>query len=117
MSEPFSLDEFSKIANEFIAKIIDVIEAQDIHNIVDISVGDVVEIDILVEESRSGKMQYVLNKHNNYRQIWLVSPLSGPYHFDLLVNSPRKWVDRNGVILEELLTKELSQFINQIKFF
>ena len=117
MSNPLSLDKFSEIASETILDIIDAIENHDTKSIVDINIGDVVEINISMKNSVSSKTQYILNKHNNYRQIWLVSPISGPYHFGYSGSDlKKKWVDKNGIVLEELLTKELSQFIDKIKF-
>jgi len=112
MHKKLSLDEFSEIASDTILDIIDTIEKYDQVGVADIEVeGDVVKISIL------DKNQYVLNKHNNYRQIWLVSPLSGPYHFEYLqVNSRNEWVDKKGIVLSDLLNKELSQFIDKIKF-
>ena len=108
MSEDKSLDGFSKIADDTISEVVDTIEKYDPVGIAEIEFdSDVVKITIL------GKKQYVLNKHSNYRQIWLVSPLSGPYHFGYLQG---RWIDKNSVVLADLLTKELSQFIDKIKF-
>lgn len=105
-------DRFSEIANDTILEVIDTIEAHDHACIIEIEVeSDVVKFTVLGKQNK--EKQYVLNKHNNYRQIWLVSPISGPYHFNQLQET---WVDKNGVVLADLLTKELSQFIDKIKF-
>jgi iron donor protein CyaY len=102
-------ENFEEIASDTILEIIDTIEKYDPAGVIQIEV----ESDIITFTIPGGK-QYVLNKHNNYKEIWLVSPISGPYHFGYLNNN---WVDKNNVVLADLLSKELSQFINKVKFF
>ena len=54
---------------------------------------------------------YVLNTQTPNKQLWLSSPKSGPYRFDLINN---KWVYKHtGETLHDLLTKEFSQFYNK----
>ena len=51
------------------------------------------------------KGTYVINKQSVAQEIWLSSPVSGPYHFAKIDGS---WIDRNGIKLFEVLSKELN---------
>jgi hypothetical protein len=101
-------DSFNQMVADTIYNIIDTIENHDPAGIIDIEVANDIITFTLPEDRK-----YVLNKHTNYKEIWLVSPFSGPYHFKYLRST---WIDQNNVVLADLLAKELSQFINKIKF-
>jgi CyaY protein len=108
MNKIKTLDEFIEIATETFLEIVDTIEKYDHVALIDIEIeSDVLKLTILDDK------QYVINKHNNYRQIWLSSPVSGPSHFDYVEGV---WMNQDKISLSALLTKELSQFINKIKF-
>ena len=52
---------------------------------------------------------YVINKQTPNQQIWLSSPVSGPYRYDIFRNS---WVYKHtGETLHALLDRELTLFI------
>ena len=52
---------------------------------------------------------YVINKQTPNQQIWLSSPVSGPYRYDIFRNS---WVYKHtGETLHALLDRELPKFI------
>ena len=104
----FAQDEFTKIASQTISTIIDTIENYDPAGVVQIDIqGDIITLRVLEKQT------YVLNKHNASRQIWLASPISGPYHFSYLQN---QWISSAGLLLSEVLTTEFGSFVNKIKF-
>ena len=52
---------------------------------------------------------YVINKQTPNQQIWLSSPVSGPYRYDIFRNS---WVYKHtGETMHALLDRELPKFI------
>ena len=103
------VNDFRDIANNAILEIIETIDRYDQDYVLDVEVqSDIIKINIPVSDK-----QYVLNKHINYREIWLASPISGPYRFGY---KNGKWLDKNAVDMAALLTKELSAFIKDIKF-
>jgi len=53
---------------------------------------------------------YVINKQSPNKQIWLSSPVSGPYRYDILKD---RWVYKHtGETLHSLLDREITKFIN-----
>lgn len=99
--------DFSEIANDTMLAVLDALDQYDIDDILDAS------LDAEIIKINSPKGQFVLNKFNSFKQIWLVSPLTGPYRFNY---QDGMWIDRNSTNLAVLLTNELSQFVKQIKF-
>ena len=72
--------------------------------------NNLIEVDILSNEVLSiitPKGQYVINKQTPARELWIASPISGPYHFGY-VNG--KWQSKNGTDLFTLLNEELKAF-------
>ena len=52
---------------------------------------------------------YVINKQTPNQQIWLSSPVSGPYRYDIFRNS---WVYKHtGETMHALLDREMPKFI------
>lgn len=100
MTEQFT---FSTEALKIISYIADTIEDSDPAGIID---SDHM-VDILKFTTPKG--EYVLNRHSAAQEVWLASPVSGPYHF---YYENGYWVSKNGTKLLEVLNKELSQFIN-----
>ena len=88
--------EFSKISETTISYIADKIEAQDQDIDVDL------QSDILNLETSNGI--YVINKQSAAKEIWLSSPVSGPYHF---FYEQGKWKNRAGLELMKILNNEL----------
>ena len=96
-------DTFSNLASKTIAYISDQIEDQDQAGVIDVDyLGDILKLS-------TPKGEYVINKHSAAREIWLASPISGPYHFR---HEGDKWVNKNNVELMSLLEMELGQFVS-----
>lgn len=87
--------EFSKIAETTIAYIAKKIEEQDSSIDIDLQ-GDILNID-------TADGTYVINKQSAAKEIWLSSPVSGPYHF---FYNQEKWRNRAGLDLMNILTNE-----------
>lgn len=90
--------EFSAIAEQTILKIVDAVEAQDSEGDIDIDFNS----DIIYLITKSGS--FVINKHSAAKEIWLASPISGPYHFSY-TNSG--WKSKYNDDLFDILEKEL----------
>jgi CyaY protein len=93
-------------SSEFIAKaeiildnIVQDIEDQDPGGEIDLDLND--GILTLITE----KGTFVINKQSAAKEIWLSSPVSGPYHFAYLDSL---WKSRNGSELFDVLTNELN---------
>lgn len=56
------------------------------------------------------KRTFIINKQSPMEEIWLASPMSGPYHFKMV---EEQWLDKNGNNLLEILTNELSSLQSQ----
>lgn len=89
--------EFSEIAAKTIMYIADKIEEHDSRGIIDVDL----QSDILNLETIQGT--YVINKQSAAKEIWLSSPVSGPYHF---FYDQGEWKNRAGLELMTILTKE-----------
>ncbi len=79
-------------------KIMEIIEDHDKDGYIDIDLSD--SILTLINDQGT----YVINKQSAVQEIWLSSPVSGPYHFS---NNKGIWKNKNGVIFDELLSQEL----------
>ncbi len=89
-------------SERFIESIANQIEEQDIAGELEVDfIGDVLNI-----ETKAGI--YVINRQSAASEIWLASPISGPYHFSM---KSGKWVTKTGIDILQLLTSELSNFI------
>jgi CyaY protein len=97
-----SADNFSFLASQMISYISDQIEDQD--------AGGVIEVDYLgdILKLTTSRGEYVINKHSAAKEIWLASPISGPYHFYHYNN---KWINKNSIELLSLLEEELNNFV------
>ncbi|HJD55804.1 MAG TPA: iron donor protein CyaY [Rickettsia endosymbiont of Pyrocoelia pectoralis] len=90
--------EFNKIAEKTITYIADKIEEHDKDGIIDVdSQGDILNLE-------TSKGTYVINKQSAAKEIWLSSPVSGPYHF---FYDQGEWKNRAGLELMTILTNEL----------
>ena len=89
--------EFSKIAEITIAYIAEKIEEQDKEASIDVDLqGDILKLD-------TDKGIYVINKQSAVKEIWLSSPMSGPYHF---FYEQGEWKNRAGLELMSILAAE-----------
>jgi iron donor protein CyaY len=92
-------NQFVDLAEETIADIAEQIELQDKDYRFEIDMlGDVLSI-------KTGAGEYILNKHTAAREIWLASPISGPYHF--AYKGEGVWRNKAGAELRILLASEL----------
>lgn len=90
--------EFLKIFSLTINEIAKTIEEQDENHDMDVDING----DVLTITTENGV--YVINKQQPLRELWLSSPISGPYHFSY--DAP-KWRSKMGDYLGEILTREL----------
>lgn len=91
--------DFASFASEVIHNIADDIEDQDEECQYDVDLNG----NILSIQTESGT--YVVNTQTAIKEIWLSSPISGPYHFSY---QDTKWLDRNGKDLMKILSSELN---------
>jgi CyaY protein len=94
-------NQFSNFADKTLQTISDTIEKQDLDTNYDVDLHD----GILNISTRFGV--YVINRHVAAKEIWLSSPVSGPYHFSFQDN---KWLSKSGVDLYEVISKELGVY-------
>lgn len=95
-----SKNDFITIADELITNIADQIENSDPNGDkdIDLSAG------ILVINDERGT--FIINRQTAAKEVWLSSPISGPYHFFL--NDDGKWITKNGTFLGDVLEREFS---------
>lgn len=99
MSEQNKKD-FMHFAEETINKIADILEVQDEECKLEI---DLISSNIL---SINGDMGiYVINTQRALEEIWLSSPLSGPYHF---AYQNGEWISKTNNKLFDILERELN---------
>jgi frataxin len=92
---------FNTLADEALTIISGSLEAADDEGLLEIEHdGGIITITL-----NNGK-QYVINKHEPTRQIWLSSPVSGASHFSY-DDATQGWETDAGTSLEELLQQEL----------
>lgn len=91
--------EFTVKVGMILDNIVQDIENQDPEGEIDIDLND----GILTLVTDSGT--FVINKQSAAKEIWLSSPVSGPYHFAYMDDL---WKSRNGSELFEILTNELN---------
>ncbi len=91
--------EFSLLAKKTLFYIFETIEDQDQECIYDIDFdGDIVTV-------KSPDGVFVINKHSAAQEIWLSSPISGPYHFSPTESS---WQSSSDEDLYDILSTELN---------
>lgn len=91
--------EFAVKVGMVLDGIVQDIEYQDPEGEIDIDLND----GILTLVTDSGT--FVINKQSAAKEIWLSSPISGPYHFAYLDDL---WQSGNGSELFSVLTDELN---------
>jgi len=101
-------DLFTSHADKFIEDLITSIEENDEQGIISIDLFD----DKVVLNVEGQNNPYIISKHGTYREMWFVSPLSGPDRFKLV---EEKWVNGSGAFLEQIIVKELSNFCAGMK--
>lgn len=91
--------EFAVKVGIILDRIVQDIEDQDPEGEIDLDLND----GILTLITQHGT--FVINKQSAAKEIWLSSPISGPYHF---VYFDDFWRSRNGSELFKILTDELN---------
>lgn len=95
--------QFGILAEQMISSIAEQIEEQDLRAVIEVDLlGDILSLTTPVG-------QYIINKQTAAKELWLVSPISGPYHFLYLKD---KWQTRQGIEILALLNSELSRFVS-----
>lgn len=95
-------NEFITLANNTLASIAFAIEKADKEHVLEVDfMGENVVIETPVG-------QYIINRHTPAKEIWIVSPISGPAHFAF---SKTMWKSATDVELFKLLARELSSYI------
>lgn len=88
---------FVKLASQTIAMIAEIIEKEDPEGNIDIDFqGDILNL-------TTNQGVYVINKHSAAKEIWLSSPISGPYHF---CYNDGRWQSKNNDDLMIILEQE-----------
>jgi iron donor protein CyaY len=91
--------EFFKLSEQTFSLIIDTIERQDKECLIDIDFyGDILNL-------ITSNGVFVINKHSAIQEMWLASPISGPYHF---YNILGKWKSKSDIELFSILEQELN---------
>lgn len=90
--------EFAKEAEKTLYQIAENIESADTECKIDVDLHD----GILTLETERGI--FVINRQSAAKEIWLSSPISGPYHF---AHSDGRWKTKSDDLLG-LLSKELN---------
>ncbi|MCC8399607.1 MAG: iron donor protein CyaY [Rickettsia endosymbiont of Platyusa sonomae] len=90
--------EFAKLAEQTISLIAEIIEKEDKDCLIDIDFQG----DILTLATNQGI--FVINKHSAAKEIWLSSPISGPYHFYYAAG---RWQSKSSDELVAILEQEL----------
>ena len=91
--------EFALKYDKIIEGIAKVVEDSDPMGKIDVDLND----GILAIATDSGT--FVINKQSSTKEIWLSSPITGPYHFSYNNN---KWIARNGAELFNIINAELN---------
>lgn len=93
--------EFLKLAEQTLQDMADAIEQADEDYVLEIDfIGGILNIEL------PDGGQYVINKHDSSKQIWLSSPKSGAAHFSY---NDGKWIDSNGAELYGVVMKEIGE--------
>lgn len=108
MQHYIDYDTFITNADKFIENLITSVEKCDEEGVISIDIFD----DKIMLGIDGQSSPYIVSKHGTYREIWLVSPLSGPDRFKL---KEQKWIGSSGLFLDQLLDNELSNFCEGIK--
>ena len=112
--------KYNDTAERFLIAVGDAVEAGDYSAVRDVAESQGV---LTIVTTRG---TFVINKQPPLRQLWLSSPISGPWHYDMASESvtppvpsgpltdPVDWVDvKDGHSLRRRLTEELSSVIGQ----
>jgi frataxin len=103
----FSEEEYSTVAEQVMEQLYEVLEAlvEDL----DVDGGDVEYTQGVLTIKLGKHGTYVLNKQTPNRQIWLSSPVSGPFRYD---SSNGRWVSpRDGRDMVKQLEEEMEQLL------
>ena len=91
--------DFAKEVTRIINFIATTIEENDVNGNIDVDING----DILNLITQDGT--FVINKQSSVKEIWLSSPVSGPYHF---LHDGKKWKSKAGDNFFEILSNDLN---------
>ena len=97
--------EFTLIAKHTLSSIADTIETTDIEGLIDMDFN----FDMINLKTADGI--FVINKHSAAREIWLASPISGPYHF---FYKNEQWQTHGNIKLFDVLSRELKMKFSEV---
>ena len=92
--------QFTSLTSAIFEDLAEQIEEQDPTGDIDVILAG----DVMTIETPIGT--FVINRHSVLQEIWLASPLSGPYHFKY---SDSVWQDRDKKGLFDILLEEFKQ--------
>ena len=98
---------YNAASERFVECVMDLIDRADSDAVEDTKFDD----GVLNVETEQGT--WVLNKQAPKRQLWLSSPISGPHHYDMVGDGAAWRSDRDGHLLHEKLTEELTQALEK----
>jgi len=107
-SMKLNLNEYLKEINNALTHISDNVDALD---------SDAVECNYdgsgVLKFQITNEKKYVLNIQRPTQQLWVSSPVSGPYKFEFEIEK-KCWIDvKNNLELYELLNKEINELFKQ----
>lgn len=103
-----SKKHFDVEAKKIINFILETIESNDFAGDIDIDLSE----DLLNITTQYGT--FVLSKQSSLKEIWLSSPVSGPYHF---FYDGKSWKSKSGKELFAILSKDLKMKISYLSSF
>ena len=90
--------DFAKEVTRIINLVAAAVEENDIYGNIDVDInGDILNITV-----QAGV--FVINKQSSVKEIWLSSPISGPYHF---LHDGKAWKSKAGDDLFRVLSNDL----------
>lgn len=95
--------DFAMEVTRIINLVASIIEKNDISGNIDVDInGDM--LNIITQDGT-----FVINKQSSIKEIWLSSPVSGPYHFS---HDGKTWKSKAGHSFFEILSNDLKIKIN-----
>lgn len=90
--------DFAKEVTRIISLVAAVVEENDIYGNIDVDInGDI--LNLITEDGT-----FVINKQSSTKEIWLSSPVTGPYHF---LHDGKAWKSKAGDDLFRVLSDDL----------
>jgi CyaY protein len=91
-------EEYEELASQLLESIVNQIEEADSNGDIDIDYDG----EVLTLDTKNGK--YIINKHNSAKEIWMISPKTGPHHFHM---NDEEWINDQDEDILMLLSDEV----------